>query len=120
MSTEPENQEKIAKYITRARQAMATGRLVLVHEDYITVVNRAYYAIFYAANAMLTPKGWSEASIPALLRPSGSILLRRASLSRNSVVFMARQWMSGTLLTTILYRLIMKAPAAIWQTQPNF
>ena len=57
MSVEPEIQEKISKYIVRARQAVATGRLVLTHEDYIAVVNRAYYAIFYAANALLASKG---------------------------------------------------------------
>jgi uncharacterized protein (UPF0332 family) len=92
MSVDEQVREKVVKYLARSRQALETGRLVLEHEDYIAAVNRAYYAIFYAANAMLTPKGWSEASIPALLRPSGSILLRRASLSRNSVVFMARQF----------------------------
>lgn len=57
MSIEPEIQEKIAKYIAHARQAVATGKLVLAHEDYITAVNRAYYAIFYAANALLASKG---------------------------------------------------------------
>ena len=29
----------------------------MAHEDYITAVNRAYYAIFYAANALLATKG---------------------------------------------------------------
>jgi uncharacterized protein len=57
MSVEPEIQEKIAKYIAHAHQAVATGKLVLAHEDYITAVNRAYYAIFYAANALLASKG---------------------------------------------------------------
>jgi uncharacterized protein (UPF0332 family) len=27
------------------------------HEDFITAVNRAYYAMFYAANALLATKG---------------------------------------------------------------
>lgn len=57
MNAEPEIQEKIAKYIAHARQAVATGKLVLAHEDYITVVNRAYYAFFHAANALLSTKG---------------------------------------------------------------
>lgn len=57
MSVESQIQEKISKNIARARQAVATGRLVLAHEDYIAVVNRAYYAIFYAANALLASKG---------------------------------------------------------------
>jgi len=39
--------EKIRKYLARARQTLATGKLVMAHEDYITAVNRANYAIFY-------------------------------------------------------------------------
>ena len=50
-------QEKIRKYLARARQTLETGKLVMAHEDYITAVNRAYYAIFYAANALLATKG---------------------------------------------------------------
>lgn len=52
-----ETQEKIAKYLARSRQAVETGQLVLAHEDFIAAVNRAYYAIFYAANALLATKG---------------------------------------------------------------
>jgi len=29
----------------------------MAHEDYIAAANRAYYAIFYAANALLATKG---------------------------------------------------------------
>jgi len=50
-------QRKIAQYLARAHQAVDTARLVMAHEDYIAAVNRAYYAIFYAANALLTTKG---------------------------------------------------------------
>ena len=48
---------KIAQYLAHARQALDTGRLVMTHQDCITAVNRAYYAIFYAANALLCTKG---------------------------------------------------------------
>jgi uncharacterized protein (UPF0332 family) len=57
MSVNTQVREKVVKYLARARQALETGRLVLEHEDYIAAVNRAYYAIFYAANALLTTKG---------------------------------------------------------------
>jgi uncharacterized protein (UPF0332 family) len=57
MSLDPYRQEKVDKYMARARQTLATGKLVMAHEDYITAVNRAYYAIFYAANALLATKG---------------------------------------------------------------
>jgi uncharacterized protein (UPF0332 family) len=48
---------KVSQYLAHAHQAVQTGRLVMRHEDYITAVNRAYYAIFYAANALLATKG---------------------------------------------------------------
>lgn len=67
MSFEPLVREKIGKYIMRARQAVATGKLVLAHEDYITVVNRAYYAIFYAANALLASKGLERSKHSAVI-----------------------------------------------------
>jgi uncharacterized protein (UPF0332 family) len=38
----------------RARRTLRTARLVLKDKDYASAVNRAYYAIFYAANAALS------------------------------------------------------------------
>ena len=48
---------KIKQYLEHARQAASTGRLVMAHGDPIAAINRAYYAIFYAANALLATKG---------------------------------------------------------------
>ena len=50
-------QERIQQYLAKAHQVLSTGWLALEHHDYITAVNRAYYAIFYAANALLTTRG---------------------------------------------------------------
>jgi uncharacterized protein (UPF0332 family) len=50
-------QEQVIKYLARARQALSAGELALVHADYITAVNRAYYAVFYTTNALLSTKG---------------------------------------------------------------
>lgn len=49
--------ERIVACLSRAHRAIETGRLVMNHEDYITAVNRAYYAMFYAANALLSTTG---------------------------------------------------------------
>jgi uncharacterized protein (UPF0332 family) len=49
--------QRIKRYLARARRVLRTGHLVLEDGDYITAVNRAYYAIFYAANALLATKG---------------------------------------------------------------
>ena len=57
MSLDSLTQRKVEQYLEHARQAVSTGRVVMVHEDYIAAVNRAYYAIFYAANALLATKG---------------------------------------------------------------
>ena len=50
---DPEIQNTVASYLARAHQMLDTSRLTLDHGDFITTVNRAYYAVFYAANAML-------------------------------------------------------------------
>ncbi len=55
--TDERVKQKVDQYLAWAHQALRTARLTLEHEDYITTVNRAYYAIFYAANALLTTKG---------------------------------------------------------------
>ena len=57
MTIDVQTREKIEKYMARARQAIETGQLVFAHDDYITAVNRAYYAIFNAACALLATKG---------------------------------------------------------------
>lgn len=49
--------DQAAKYLTRAHQMLIAGQLASDHHDWITAVNRAYYAIFYAANAILSTKG---------------------------------------------------------------
>ena len=49
--------ERIAAYMARAQQAIETGQYVMHREDFIAAVNRAYYAMFYAANALLATRG---------------------------------------------------------------
>ena len=49
--------QKIEQYLKWAHQALQTVHLAFEHQDYIGAVNRAYYAIFYAANALLVTKG---------------------------------------------------------------
>jgi uncharacterized protein (UPF0332 family) len=46
-------QRRIRQYLAKAHQVLDAGRLACEHQDYITAVNRAYYTIFYAANALL-------------------------------------------------------------------
>jgi uncharacterized protein (UPF0332 family) len=54
MSTQP---TRITWLMQRARRVLRTGRLAFGDEDYASAINRAYYAIFYAANAALSTRG---------------------------------------------------------------
>ncbi len=45
------------EYVDYARRALRTGKLALDDGDLVGAINRAYYAIFYAANAVLELAG---------------------------------------------------------------
>jgi len=49
--------ERVQGYLTYARRAVRTGQLAHKDEDFSAAVNRAYYAMFYAANALLVTRG---------------------------------------------------------------
>lgn len=44
-------------YLSHAREALQAARLNMEHGFYSTAINRAYYAIFYAASALLLAHG---------------------------------------------------------------
>jgi len=48
---------EVALYIENAKEMLGVAQLNLDNGFYASAVNRAYYAIFYAANAMLATKG---------------------------------------------------------------
>jgi uncharacterized protein (UPF0332 family) len=50
-------QKQVNAYLKRAHRALKTGHLVLDDEDYAFTVSRAYFATFYAVNALLATKG---------------------------------------------------------------
>jgi uncharacterized protein (UPF0332 family) len=80
MEADARMRQKIAQYLAHARQALDTGRLVMAHQDYAAAVNRAYYAIFYAANALLVTKGLERSKY------SGVIAAFRQHFVRTGVV----------------------------------
>lgn len=45
------------QYMDYAKRALRTAQVVYEDGDWVAAVNRAYYAIFYAANAMLELEG---------------------------------------------------------------
>jgi uncharacterized protein (UPF0332 family) len=48
--------KEVSLYIEHAEDALKVARLNLDNDFYAAAVNRAYYAIFYAANALLATK----------------------------------------------------------------
>jgi hypothetical protein len=45
--------KEVALYIENADEALSVAQLNLDNDFYAAAINRAYYAIFYAANALL-------------------------------------------------------------------
>nr|MBC8447516.1 HEPN domain-containing protein [Chloroflexota bacterium] len=58
MAKEPHiRRREVALYADRARQMLVVAACNLDNAFYASAINRAYYAIFYAANAMLATQG---------------------------------------------------------------
>lgn len=51
---------QIQTYLQQARRALDSAASSLEHGFYATAINRAYYAIFYAASGLLLTKGISR------------------------------------------------------------
>ena len=61
MAKEPHiRRREVALYADRARQMLVVAACNLDNAFYASAINRAYYAIFYAANAMLATQGLSR------------------------------------------------------------
>jgi len=54
------SRDEVALYIKHARQMLEVATHNLSDGFYGSAINRAYYAIFYAANALLTTQGLSR------------------------------------------------------------
>ncbi len=47
---------EVSLYMANAKEMLEAAQLMLDNDFYASAVNRAYYAVFYAANAMLATK----------------------------------------------------------------
>src|SRR3989304_932737 len=54
MDAEPQS---LPEYMDYAHRALQSAKLLFDDADWVGVINRAYYAIFYSANAMLELEG---------------------------------------------------------------
>lgn len=51
---------EIRLYLDNAKEMLAVAQLMLSNDFYSSTINRAYYAIFYAANALLLTKNLAQ------------------------------------------------------------
>lgn len=101
MEMRAETQEKIDKYLARSRQAVETGQLVLAHEDFIAAVNRAYYAIFYAANALLATKGLERSKHSGVIAAFRQHFVKTGLVDAEFSRFSGPLWTNAMLVITI-------------------
>ncbi len=59
--------KEVALYIENAQESMQVAQLNLNNDFYSAAINRAYYAIFYAANACLATKKLSRSKHSGVL-----------------------------------------------------
>lgn len=52
--------EEVSRYIENAHEMLEAAHVMLDKNFYTSAINRSYYAIFYAANALLATKGVSQ------------------------------------------------------------
>jgi uncharacterized protein (UPF0332 family) len=59
--------DEVALYVEHAQQMLQVTEHNLADGFYASAINRAYYAIFYAANALLATKGLSRSKHSAVI-----------------------------------------------------
>jgi uncharacterized protein (UPF0332 family) len=59
--------DEVALYVEHAQQMLQVADHNLADGFYASAINRAYYAIFYAANALLATKGLSRSKHSAVI-----------------------------------------------------
>lgn len=53
-------QQEVALFIQSANDMLEASRVLLDYDFYTSAINRAYYAVFYSANALLATKEISQ------------------------------------------------------------
>lgn len=67
-SQPPDHRPEVTAYMASAWQALRTAESEFIQgHDYQVVANRAYYAVFYAANAILATQGLQRSKHPSVM-----------------------------------------------------
>jgi uncharacterized protein (UPF0332 family) len=80
MADESTERQIVKTYLDAANEALAGGQFNLDGSYYAIAVNRAYYAVFYAANALLATKGLARG------KHSGTISAFRQSFVKPGLI----------------------------------
>jgi uncharacterized protein (UPF0332 family) len=80
MTGESTERQTVKTYLDAAHEALAGGQYNLDGGYYAIAVNRAYYAVFYAANALLATKGLARG------KHSGTISVFRQSFIKPGLI----------------------------------
>ncbi len=73
--------KEVALYIENANEALSVAQLNLDNDFYAAAINRAYYAIFYAANALLSTKKLARSKHSGVLSAFRQHFIRTGLLS---------------------------------------
>ena len=80
-SQKPDHRPEMNAYLASAWQALRTAESEFVQgSDYLVVANRAYYAIFYAANAMLATQGLQRSKHPTVLAAFRDLFIKTGEI----------------------------------------
>jgi uncharacterized protein (UPF0332 family)/predicted nucleotidyltransferase len=82
----PDHRPELSAYMASAWQALRTAESEFVQgTDYLVVANRAYYAIFYAANALLATRGLQHSKHPSVLAAFRDIFVKSGEIEASYV-----------------------------------
>lgn len=81
---------EVEALLRRARELLASARLLLDHHDAASSVSRAYYAMFLAAEAALLARGLSPASHRGAIQAFGQHLVKTGAFSKEDGRALAR------------------------------
>ena len=82
----PDHRPEMTTYMASAWQALRTAESQFAQgSDYLVVANRAYYAIFYAANAVLATRGLQRSKHPGVLAAFRDIFVKSGEIEASYI-----------------------------------
>src|SRR3990172_11552255 len=99
-----EGSDTIARYrLERAFETLEEGKLLFDGKKYVGAINRIYYAMFYAINALLILEGYSSSKHSGVMSLFNKHFVRTGIVSKGAgrsfrkCLFLAQREITGTL-----------------------